>query len=238
MDAFKIITKYKSYLIPILVLFIIFVTSLLFLKPKIIGLIEIQKKNSVERKRLAQLSQKVAALEGLDLNELTTKSDSLLKILPAEKDVPNFLAALKMISQQTNVTLKSLKTDPGAISTVSAKTKTKELKGLPMISFSLIVQGENDKIKDFVQKVENVIPLMRIKIVGLSNREENFVEANLVLNAYFQPLPQNIGLLEQPISLITQEEESTYQTLSGFEPAATESSLPEVVSGRENPCSF
>lgn len=232
------ITKYKSYLIPILVVLIIFVSSLVFLKPKIIDLIEIQKKNSEERKKLAQLSQKVAALEGLDINELTAKSDLLLKILPAEKDIPNFLTALKIISQQTNVTLKSLKTDPGAISTVSAKPKTKEQKGLPSVPFDLIVRGENDMIKDFLQKVENVMPLMRIEIVSLSNREDNFVEASLILNAYFQPLPQNIGPLEQSISLVTQEEENTYQTLSGLEPAATESSLLEVVSGRENPFSF
>lgn len=237
MDDLKNLTQYKSYLIPILVLAIIFVTSLVFLKPKIVGLSQIQKKNSVERKKLAQLSQKVASLEGLDLNELTTKSDTLLKILPAEKDVPNFMATLKVLSQQTNVTLKTLKMDPGGISTDSAQPK-KEEKGLPFITISLIVRGDSEEIKEFAQKVENVIPLMRITTLSLSNKEDNFTEASIVLNAYFLPLPQNIGQLEQPISLITQEEESTYQSLFGLTSAATESGFPEVSSGRENPFSF
>ena len=127
--------------------------------------------------------------------------------------------------------------DPGGISTGSAQPK-KEEKGLPFIPISLIVSGGSEQIRDFIQKVENVIPLMRIVTLNLSNKEDNFTEANIVLNAYFQPLPQNIGQLEQPISLITQEEESTYQSLSGLSSVATESSLLEVSSGRENPFSF
>jgi len=237
MDDLKNLARYKSYLIPISVLAIIFLTSLIFLKPKIMGLSQIQKGNAVERKKLAQLSQKVASLEGLDLNELVTKSDTLLKILPAEKDVPSFMSSLKVVGQQTNVSLKTLKMDPGGISTGSAQPK-KEEKGLPFIPISLIVSGGSEQIRDFIQKVENVIPLMRIVTLNLSNKEDNFTEANIVLNAYFQPLPQNIGQLEQPISLITQEEESTYQSLSGLSSVATESSLLEVPSGRENPFSF
>lgn len=229
----KTVAKYKFYFLPVLVLLIILITGSIFLKPKVVSLIEIQKKNSLERKRLSRLTEKVVALEGLDVNELTVKSDSLLRALPAEKDIPNFLASIKIISQQAGVSLLSLGVDPGALGTASSETKS-----LPFVSFNLLVQGEKDKIKDFIQKIETVIPLMRVTNLSLSDKEDNIVDGNIVLNAYFQPLPEDIGSIEQPILAITKEEDDTYQTLASLTPVATESSLPEVPSGRENPFSL
>lgn len=232
----KILAKIKSLWLPFLLFAFVFLTSVLFLKPKIREVIAIQQKISQERKTLAQLTQKVALLEGLDQNELSTKTDKVLKILPTEKNVPFILQTLRLLSSQTNINLSKLTVSPGSLSTDSAQLNPPA--DLPVLTLDINLDGDKDKIKSFLSSLEFTSPLMRVKTISFSQKGDSSIALEMVLETYFLPLPQTLGKPEQPVPNITSQEQSAYQLLTQFKSPLTASELPVGPAGKENPFVF
>lgn len=219
----------------ILLFLVIFFAGLFFLREKIFQIIEFRQKNSLDRQKLALITEKVATLEGLDVNELSSKTEILLKALPAEKNISNILLSLKLLVDQTGLEFKGFEVEPGELSTESAQMKEPERENLPFMLFALTINGDYQKLKDFLERVETAFPLMRLQKVSFSSEKEGSSETILDLKAFFLPLPQTLGTIDAPLSLVTPQEENAYRQLSKFTPVLSEEALPTIQSGKENP---
>ena len=230
--------NYKSLLWPGIIFLVVAVIGLAFLKPKITGIFQLRKQIAKDKNTLAQLTQKINALEGLDEKELEIKIEKVLKALPSEKNIAGLLYTLKILSQETEVGLKDIQVSPGELSTRSAQPETKSESGLPLLSFSLIVEGESEKARNFFDRIETIMPLMKIRGIGMAQSDEGVVEANLELATFFLLLPKELGVIENPLALITLQEEKAYQELTRFKAAEKVEEWLLIPSGKENPFIF
>jgi len=211
--------KYKGAFLPIFLIIAVILVSLFFLRSKIFEIFETQKIIKKEKETLADLTKKVAILQGLDEFELTEKTEVLLRVLPPEKDVVNILSTLKALSSQTGVVLGGIKFEGED-------------------TLSLKVQGDSEKIISFMEKIEKTYPLMRLEDVSISFEEEGRIESFLKVKTFFSPLPTKLDSLESPLALITPQEEKIYAEVVQLTSPLTEESLETVQSGKDNPFSF
>jgi len=232
------LTKYsRLFLLPILIFVAIILSGVFFLKPKLEQVVRIKTNLSREKTRLAELTTKLAALEGLDVNELEVKTNVVLQALPVEKDVPQILLAIRGLTQSVGTELRSVQVEPGEISTESAQIKTSKKYDLPFLVFKITIAGNLEQLKEFLLKIESIAPLMRVDKIDISQKE-GMAEADLDLDTFFLPLPVSLGVTEKQLSSITAQEEKIYQKLSKLEEIQPGESLPSITSGKTNPFAF
>lgn len=227
------LSKHRSYLFPGVVVILILVSAMTILKPKLNDLLETRRGLAKQKQELAQLTQKVALLEGYDQNELNTRVNQILKVLPTEKDGPLILATVRSLVADYDLELESLNVEVGEIATEAAEPKRKE-ELLPSLSIKLSVTGSLDNLYNFLEAVESTTPLMMIDLVSV-NREGTTIESSIQLSTYYLAAPKDIGKAGRQITPITSEEEEVYQKLSRYQSPSVGTSLPYVGSGKENP---
>jgi hypothetical protein len=221
------INKYKNFLIPVFLIVSIIFSGWNFLLPKIIDIFQMRKTINEEKRKLIKLTEKEAFLESLDEYELIEKTQLLLKILPSEKDIILPWATLKSLASQFNLKTESIQVDLG-----DDKLNT----GLSTVVFSLRVNANNkENIREFIEKIKVTRPLMEIEDLSIYFKTESESEANLKIKIFFLGLPKEIGKVEDPLSLLTTEEERVYQKVSEFSSPLEEEFTPSPTLGKENP---
>lgn len=227
----------KPFLLPVLTLVLVFLISFFFLKPKIATIFKARRELLSNKKILANLTKKLALLEGLAKAELSERVDLVLKVLPAEKKVPQNLFVLKKLVLETGLDLDSIAFgEVGEIATISGQAKIARGEILPSLPLKVAVSGERGKIKDFVDQLESTAPLVRIDKITISEkRTEELPEALLEIETFFLPLPRTIGKVDRPILPISQQEEKVFERLADFKFFKTEEDFSSLPTGKENP---
>jgi Tfp pilus assembly protein PilO len=226
--------KYKLFLLPAIILLLVCVSGLFLLKPKINQVLSIRQNLSSQKNKLAQLTTKVTALQGLDEVELEERTKVLLGALPSQKDLPGALMTIKSLTTTTGLELRGIQVEPGEISTESAQPETTQKYNLPFLEFKIRVGGNQTQLKDFLTKLVLTAPLMRVAAMEISQAEGEAIEADLKLDTFFLPLPSTLGTAEKPLAAITPQEEVIYQQLTKISPGQTGTFSP-IPSGKENP---
>ncbi len=237
-DLKLILTRYRPFFFPLLIGLAILILTITLLIPKITQIFELRQDLSKEKARLAKLTQKLAELNGLDDNELTTKATLMVVALPAEKDVPLILATLSSLGKETGMEVENVKVSPGELSTESGKIKKKE-KGeeTPTLPFEVLAKGTMESLKNFLNRLGSTIPVMRVESASLSFEEGEW-QAKISLDTFFLSLPKTLGAVETPLAEITPEEELIYKRIEKYRAPAIEGDLPSVGTGKEDPFSF
>lgn len=234
-ESVKGAKKYRFLLLPIFIVAIIFLSALLVLKPKIGDILTKRRALSDQKKQLAELMQKLAALEGLNEYELAAKVERVLKILPAEKAFPGGLVIIRHLVQSMGLELVDVKVDPGAIFEETSQSQAKARKETPFLTYHVIVNGSQEAIKDFLGELVSVAPLVRIEKVAVSAGEGGTAEVGVELNIFYLSLPPTITSVGTPLPKITPEEDKTYEGLASIKPFELETHLTPISSGKENP---
>jgi len=234
LDPKKIISKLPLF--PILMGLVIIVASLVFLRPKIVDIWQLNQNISQKEEKLAQLTQKAVVLESLNEVELATKKGLALEALPILKDVPMTLSVLKSLGSQAEVTFKAFKINPDP---VAGSASPEEQSELPSLGFEIVVEAELGKIRNFLSRIESALPLMRVKVITIDSAvdsEGNFpFKATLDCQVFFLPLPTSSGNVEVPVTLLSDDEEKAYQTLVEFQSFPRSEDWEMFPTGRENP---
>ncbi len=229
----------KVFLWPALILFLIVVASVFILKPKVSGIAKSRRELLAGKKTLASLTQKVAALEGLAEVELSEKVNSVLKVLPVEKDIPRNLFVLKRLALDAGLIFEGMTlADVGEISTAAAEPKLKKGEILPSLSFDILVVGERDKVKNFLSSLKTTAPLMEVKELVISQKKENLPKITILINSFYFPLPKTIGKPEKPIVSIIRAEEEVLLKISEFKSFKDEGEFYFATGLKDNPFAF
>lgn len=233
----RILKEYRAFLLPVLILGMVVLSALLILKPKIGEIMSMREDLSTERENLAKVTQKLAALEGLNENELSQRVEETFKFLPADKDLPGALVAIRSLSQETGLELVNIKVSPGTISTESAGFKTETKGGAPFLGFQISVKGGLGVTKEFLGRLGKTAPLMKVKNLKV-NADEGGERADVLLDIFYLPLPEAMGSVESPLPTITSQEEKAYRSLKEIEVFQPAMGFIPVASGKENPFSL
>lgn len=225
---------YKPFLLPVIIFLLIILSGLFLLKPRIAQVLNIRRNLSSQKAKLAKLTAKVAALQGLDEVELEEKTKVALRALPAQKDLPGALLTIKSLTTETGLELRGIQVEPGEISTESAEPQSSKKYNLPFLEFKINVGGSKTQLKDFLTKLSLTAPLMRVAAIKIAQTEGEVIEADLDLDTFLLPLPSTLGAVEQELVPITPQEEGIYQQLAKIAPVQTVTFSP-IPAGKENP---
>jgi Tfp pilus assembly protein PilO len=226
--------KITDYALPVVVFSFIILSAVFFIKPKIENLFSFQKQIEKSQEKLAKVTAKVDYLQKYSQIDLENKTNQLIKALPTEKDVSGLVFSLKTLSEELNLEITSLSLDPGELATDSAEKQKKENENL--MEVSLAVLGSGEKIYEYMDKIESTAPISKI-IKHSILEEDGLAEAKISLEAYFLPIPQNLGKIED-FNKITSEEEKTWERVKTLKILESSDSFPIIDSGKTNPFSF
>ncbi len=225
----------KAFILPALIVFLIFIITVFILIPRVRAIVDSRQTLLKDKKTLADLTKKLAALEGLAQVEFSEKVDVALAVLPAEKDVPNNLAVIKNVALNNGLIVNNITIgEIGEISSVSSTGKTAKNAILPSFKTTVSLIGEVEMIKNFINQIQSTAPLMSIESVSISQRRTETPETNLEIEAYFLPFPKTLGKPEQQLVAITSGEEKIFSRLNEFTFFRSETNLPNLPVGKEN----
>lgn len=224
----KILSKeYRPYLICTVIVLFICVSAYFFIRPKLEQIFTYQKKQSQLNIKLERLNNKIRVLNGLDVGELTEKTNVMLRALPAEKDPIGMFAIIRNSTREIGLELERASVEPGEISTPSAQTD---------LDFQVsVVASGSSLIKDLISKIELSAPIMRITNLRIISKVKQ-ITASFNLLTFTRPISGSIEAVDKPISPITSDEEEIYQRMAKLE-KPTENAFAPVPYGKENPFS-
>ena len=223
----------KQFPLPMIVLVIIILGGVFLLKPKITNIINSRREIAGNRKILADLTEKVSLLQGLSKPELTDKTDLVLKVLPAEKNVAQTMSVIKKIALNNELIVSELTiAEVGEIasgSSVPSRFSKDEI--LPSLTVQLTLSGAREKIVNFLTQVKATAPLMKVSGLSISQKIEGLDEAVIDIKSYYLPLPKTLNKAEQVVAPVTTQEETVFDKLNTFslineEEITTPSTLP------------
>jgi hypothetical protein len=227
----------KSFALPIFIIFIILIFSLAILKPKLQIIFQTSNQLKSNKKTLAALTKKLASLEGLAKVELTDKTNLALSVLPADKDISGSLFVIKKIAYNNLLIVNDISiSEVGELATVSARQRLGKNEIIPSFKINLNFIGDIEKVKNFIISLESTNPLMRVSQILLSGKKDSAQEATINLDAFFLPYPTSIGKSEDPLEIITVEEEKVFTKISEFNSFRGEQQqdTPNLPVGKEN----
>jgi len=231
------LSQFRSFLFPGIIVILIVVSAVTILKPKLDDFLDLRRGLAKQKKELAQLSQKVAVLGGYDQNELKTRVNQVLKVLPIEKEGPFALATVRGLVSENDLELGNLEVEIGKVSTESAEVKSKKEETLPSLGIQLSVFGSLADLYNFLESVEAKAPIMRVQQVNI-DREGTTIDTQIVLSTYYLVVPKEIGKVNRQVVPISAEEEKIYQELSDYQTVGDVAALPYISSGKENPFTY
>jgi len=225
--------KFRPLLVPGLIIVLVLTSGLILVRPKVSQIWATQRRLKKEEKKLAKLTVKAAALQGLDPGELASKVEVTSRVLLSEKNLPLVLAVIKNLAVKNQLEVEEIKVDPGEIALGTGKTKGKQLS---FLSFRVVLIGEMTNLEQFLTKAQKTAPLLMIREMKIDlSRDQRKLKAILALEVPLLPLPSELGSLETPLAAITPREDQIYQELTGFDFSLVKQSFSTTPSGKENP---
>lgn len=231
----------KAYLLPVVVGVLIVGLSVLVVKPQVSSILKLRKKLKAEKETLKKVTQKASLLEGMSEPELDRRLKRVEAVYPSEKPAVQIINTVSQLAKDHELSFSGISLSPGEISTGSAEKKsTKDKKTLIQTGFT--VEGEREKVFDFLGSIEKTTPVMRVEGLSLAVIEnevsgESFLSAEVSVSVFYRPAPESIGEADQPLSLLTSKETQVLAEIEGFQVFSQfEADLQNV--GRDNPFEF
>lgn len=188
----------------------------------------------------ASLQKKLTTLSTLDEATLRTNLANVLSAVPAERSFPTVFETVESVAAQTGTTVVSMAISGGAtLATPTAVSASDKKLGTRTIPFSVTINGTLDAVQQFIALVPGVRRLLRVRVFSIAfPREEKPLTVMIEMDAFYEPLPTNIGSTMTVLPTLTEEDVGVINRLTLFPLASQESgSLPPPLIGKtkENP---
>lgn len=185
----------KHLVVPGVVLILSLLILGLVTLPQFFKLFDTYKQiNELSAKR-SFFQEKTAKLENLDVDLYRKNLDTALIALPVDKDIPGVTGELLVALSGSGMTLEAITYAGGA----SDPTKISEY------TLRLDITGKEADLKNFLGRVK-LLPRI-VKMVSLdAGKSKGMFSVSVSFVTLYQPLPENIGTVEEKIPEITDED--------------------------------
>lgn len=196
--------KHKDYIIPIVLIVTSFILFLKVTIPTLNNLSTREQEVKFEKEKLTTLKNNLKILT--ELNEFTLDSQLSLvsDALPTEKNFAGVLNAVSVSANKSGIFLGDYEFQVGDLS----KTVT-PLKGLPMLSLSLVTTGDANATARFVKELYRSFPISEI-----TNIEVNGSRATLSTTFYYKQVSFRKADEYNPLSNFSKTDLDTLKDLS------------------------
>lgn len=182
--------KYKSFILPIVVIVASIVLFFVFVMPQIQNLLNAKDQETIEKQKLEKLKANYSALLSMDQATLNTNFQTLTSALPSNKDFVGIINSISYNSAKSGVVIGDFQFAVGDISKPSDDTSA-----FPSIQIKLNVSGGPKAIQSFISALYNSSPLAEVITLGQGGNS-----ASITVQFYYKAFPQ--GSLNDETSVI------------------------------------
>jgi Tfp pilus assembly protein PilO len=207
-------TKYLAYkhiILPIMVGVSSLIIVLLVLIPQISSYLQINGTIADNTQKLGVLQAKAQDLSSIDEQAYQKNLQTVYQLLPTDKSIPEILIVLQTLLNRSGLSLENIKL---TISNDETSTKTKKKQELPV---SISVRGAKSSLQRFLTDLQNSPRLMRVDSISATSSKGTtaveIIDADIMIEAYYEPPVTSIGAVDQPLPKLTQEEQKLLQSL-------------------------
>lgn len=219
--------KAGLYIFPVLTGLVLAGLTFYILVPKIRELVDNYQQLDQKRQQLTKLQKKRLLLESTG-SDLSVKLLQLAETaLPQEKDAASILVALENLSVQTQFGIETVSFTPGAVSSVTAKAKSKTSvsqgqatlrKGAQALEINVTTRGNTSQFLEFtrnLQAVRRIFDIISINVSYLADSPD-ILTADFNLAAYFLPPVLEITEVEEDLPQLTADEQKLLENLTSL----------------------
>lgn len=200
--------KYQVFIWPFFA--VVISVSLVFLVgiPQVKKILEDEKVLAQTNQNYKKLQVKLDILQNIDSAFYQSKINTVLTALPIEKDIPGAVGQVLFLISSTNLRLDGI-----TLSHISDSSLVED----KSYQIRLELTGSVDNLRNFTQKVRESPRVMKITSLEVAeSRGTNQLQATIVLDAYYEPLPTTLGGVDQDLSPLSREEEEIIQKIEAF----------------------
>lgn len=221
----KFYYSYRLFIFPAVVALSSLFLIVFAIFPQTMKLISNQQLSNDLQNKSKFLENKVAALESYNAEDLSRKVELVLTSYPSDKDFGNILGLLQQQTPQFDLNIVSASLGGG--SGKLGDTESYEVK--------LEIAGSRSLFSAFLNNLENLSRLIRVKGVNISSGQASTINVSLVVEVLYSKLPQTFGAADSPIPELNQKDEELLAVLAATTGTATSSAAPPSQRGKFNP---
>lgn len=200
----------------------VFIGSII-LKSTMEKVIALDKDIQKTKKTIQILGDKAQQLAAIDENELKRKVLLIEDILPSYRPILELINSIQQLALSQNVIFKGVDLSPGKLDDVKDSSRQE-------FSITFSISGELNQINSFINELKRTPPPMKIETLDLrmpqldplakpepsAQSTTNLITATLTITVYYQPVPTDIGAVDQPLMSLSQDERETLKKIASF----------------------
>lgn len=198
--------KYQPVIIPSVIVVVCVILFFTFTLPQIFKIQANQKQLSELKQKNDFYSEKLLALGKIEPQSYRDNLSASLVALPDDRDIPGVIGLITQTVNASGMVLEAI-----AFAAPTAPTPN-----INNYQIRIQVTGGMPELKIFNEKIKQVPRVMKLSYVELSTSIGGKTDASLELTAYFQPLPSNIGSVDDPLSQLTQQDLQNLDRLKNY----------------------
>jgi Tfp pilus assembly protein PilO len=211
----------KEFLVPILCGLTFFILTFMVFRPVLISWGQLSAENRELEKKLAVLSTKAEELQEIDPDEQVDKVELLEALFPSQESALPLIINVNSLGKQNGVVVENIQLKE-RLGEAASSSRLQEL------TLDFDVSGEGEKMISFVKSLDKAAPLISITGVGvgkIARRKIGVIQSeklggkiylSLKLTTFYQPLPEFLGSIEQPLFLLSGEEEKIFEDFKNY----------------------
>lgn len=194
--------------------------------PQTLSFLENQTQIETFQARLNSLNKKSSDLEKINLDEYRRLLTISLFALPEESDAITAISQLNAMATGNQLQVASI-----SFTGASASTPGVSLPGIGSLELRSEMVGSLQDIRKFSITLQQSEILLKLKGLETTyDKRTGLYRASVSVNAFFRPLPQALGEVDQPVVLLTKEDRDL---LSKLEPEFSSETGVEIVEQTE-----
>lgn len=230
------------------------IVLVLVIWPKFTQALSIRAENQQLASRAAVLETKVQVLESLDSDQLEEQLGDAERLLPSDKAVFSYIRQIEGAASAAGVILQKVDVAPGVLSgegALASQAPTAQ-SAAPAGAPADTLEGAKVQVKisltsdykSLVTFLERIVSLARVSAVrdltiasASATGEVAPLRTSMAVDAYFRPLPAELGSIEAPVEALTADEQNLLASVRAAtisSPVATSSAVIAVPTGRND----
>lgn len=241
------IVKYLPFAMPTLSIAVAVLVSYFVIWPKFGEVLSMRTNNKQMDVQAAQLEEKAQTLTALTQDKVTLEKQlaQAEQLLPSTngvflvlREIEQAAASSGILLEKTDVDAKSLSVDQtgGAAPAPPDKNAPAVSNLSPAVVVKVTLTGGYKSFLQFLGFLYNGSRVVSIDDLTLSSSAQsssNLVRASITINAFWKPLPKDLGSIDKPIDKLSNAERSRLAAAETVQ-YATPSAVPNVPLGRSD----
>lgn len=207
-DLFFTIRIYQSYIIALVIFFILIWLGRSFLVPNSTKIQQILAEQKELTNKKEMLEKKLAILSAIDKEQELEVLKKITFVLSEEKDVFSIFNGLDTQEKDAGIVVTQSDFTVGVVSTSSASQKSVVQKtAYESIDISFNVLASKDTLLTFLKNLRNFkTRLFTVKDMKITILPNSQLEASFILSAFYMPFPPNLGEVDSPLAELTPQQ--------------------------------